>query len=335
LARTDPSAERWQCAPGWFAVRQSVEIITQFPSIAFSLQCLPNAQVLSSDSIRQAAEQVGQRIVEALYNHNGVWRLHVFHARDSSAVRPGRSKLLRSAILDWLGRKQRRLLRTRNAADAAIWNEQECLIQAGLMDPSKTAFSACDEPTRQRWRSCISRFPGGVALTSEDSRPPSRAYLKLLEAEQHLGRSIAAGETCVDLGGSPGGWSWVALERGAEVWAVDRSPLRNDLMQIPRMHFQRADAFRFEPQTPVDWLLCDVIAFPQRTLELLHNWLARGWCRHFCVTVKFRGDADYPVLEELKQMLAQSGAEFIVRRLLANKNEVTAFGSFEPASSGR
>jgi 23S rRNA (cytidine2498-2'-O)-methyltransferase len=82
----------------------------------------------------------------------------------------------------------------------------------------------------------------------------------------------------------------------------------------------------------VDWLLCDLIAFPQRTLELLSEWLAKRWCRHFIVTVKFRGNADYPVLEELKRKLFESGAEFAVRRLLVNKNEVTAYGSLEAAA---
>jgi hypothetical protein len=45
------------------------------------------------------------------------------------------------------------------------------------------------------------------------------------------------------------------------------------------------------------------------------------------VTVKFRGEEDYPRLERLKRLLADSGSEFQLRRLGSNRNEVTAFGS--------
>ena len=99
-------------------------------------------------------------------------------------------------------------------------------------------------------------------------------------------------------------------------------------MAHPRLTFVRGDAFRYAPSDrPVDWLLSDVVAFPERTMELLAQWLREGWCRRFVVTVKFRGEEDYPRLERLKRLLADSGAEFQLRRLGSNRNEVTAFGS--------
>jgi 23S rRNA (cytidine2498-2'-O)-methyltransferase len=173
----------------------------------------------------------------------------------------------------------------------------------------------------------ISPHPGGVFLAPIDRRPPSRAYLKLLEAEAQLGRAIGAGEACVDLGGSPGGWSWVALERGATVVGVDRAPFRADVDANPRFSFVTGDAFKYAPPGRVDWLLCDVIAAPERTIELVENWFSNRWCRNFTVTVKFRGDEDYPLLEQVKRTAGECGAEFILRRLLANKNETTLFGS--------
>ncbi len=108
--------------------------------------------------------------------------------------------------------------------------------------------------------------------------------------------------------------------------AVDRSPLADDLLRHPALEFIRGDAFRFEPSRPVDWLLCDVIAFPERILELLKLWIVRRWCRSFCVTVKFRGSGEYAKLDDFKAWLAASGAEFQVRRLTNNKNEATVFG---------
>ena len=57
------------------------------------------------------------------------------------------------------------------------------------------------------------------------------------------------------------------------------------------------------------------------------GWLARGWCHNFIVTVKFRGDEDYKVLERIKRMLDRRGAEFCIRHLQSNKNEVTVMGA--------
>lgn len=69
-----------------------------------------------------------------------------------------------------------------------------------------------------------------------------------------------------------------------------------------------------------------MIAYPERSFELLETWLARRWCRWFCVTIKFKGQGEYPKLEGFKAGLARTGAGFYLRRLCANKNEVTAFG---------
>jgi 23S rRNA (cytidine2498-2'-O)-methyltransferase len=98
-------------------------------------------------------------------------------------------------------------------------------------------------------------------------------------------------------------------------------------MKHPSLEFVRGDAFRFVPPVPVDWLLCDVIAFPERVFELLKRWLTERWCRQFCVTIKFRGSEDYAKLEPIKSWLAASGADFQLRRLTNNKNEVTATGT--------
>jgi 23S rRNA (cytidine2498-2'-O)-methyltransferase len=76
----------------------------------------------------------------------------------------------------------------------------------------------------------------------------------------------------------------------------------------------------------VDWLLCDVIAAPGRSIELLMNWVRQRWARRFVVTVKFKGHADYPVLDRLKQDLPPLCSEILVTRLCANKNEACAAG---------
>jgi 23S rRNA (cytidine2498-2'-O)-methyltransferase len=203
----------------------------------------------------------------------------------------------------------------------------EWLLQIGLRTATSGYLSAA---TGEQWhhrRRSISRYPGGTVDVPPDRQAPSRAFAKLAEVETRLARPIQPGETCVDLGSSPGSWAFWALTRGATVIAVDRSQLRADLMRHPRLTFLRGDAFRYRPEQPVDWLLCDVIALPERTIELVQQWLTEGRCRYFCVTIKFRGRTGDEQLEPFKEWLAAAGHDFYLRRLTSNKNEVTVFGA--------
>ncbi len=63
--------------------------------------------------------------------------------------------------------------------------------------------------------------------------PPSRAYLKLWEALVRFGRWPAPGDRCLDLGASPGGWTWVLAKLGANVTAVDKAPLAPAVAAMP------------------------------------------------------------------------------------------------------
>ena len=138
-----------------------------------------------------------------------------------------------------------------------------------------------------------------------------------------MGCSILRGESAVDLAASPGGWSFVALDHGATVTAVDRSPLEDGLMDHPRLRFVQGDAFKFKPEKPVDWLLADIAAYPERTLELVKRWLGEGWCQRLVATVKFTGTEGYGILEDFKRMLSAAAHDFRIRKLLENKNEAT------------
>jgi len=160
-----------------------------------------------------------------------------------------------------------------------------------------------------------------------DKAAPSRAFAKLAESELRMGRRIAAGETCVDLGAAPGSWTYQPVQRGARVIAVDRSPLRDDLMRSPRVTFHQGDAFRFVPETPVDWLLCDVIAAPERSIGLVLEWGRERRCRHFVVTIKFKGEEDYAQLDVLKREMPRWVESFQLLHLCANKNEACVFGT--------
>lgn len=143
---------------------------------------------------------------------------------------------------------------------------------------------------------CSSPFPHGEARFVEDrTGPPNRAYLKLWEALTLAGRHPRAGERCLDLGASPGGWSWVLARLGARVISVDKAPLDPAVAALPNVEPIRASAFALRPTDigPVDWLFCDVICYPDRLYRLVIEWLETGLCRNFVCTVKFQGATDF------------------------------------------
>ena len=97
------------------------------------------------------------------------------------------------------------------------------------------------------------------------------------------------------------------------------------------VRFVQGDAFRFEPPAPVDWLVCDVIAAPQRSIDLALHWARQRWARNLVVTIKFKGEADYPLLDQLKSDLAPACQEFRLARLCANRNEACVMAVLAPS----
>jgi 23S rRNA (cytidine2498-2'-O)-methyltransferase len=294
------------------------------PALVWSRQTLPAAELLTAPSINQWVEVLGQRIITALKEDQGPWTLLLGAAvPEANAVSPRRIGLIEEGLRDWLKRKQKRLLKTWTQLGEASTGS---LLQVAWTAGDSAYFSHSSPDRAQHAAAALSRFQAGLPPIASDLEAPARAFAKLAEAQQRLGRVIQRGETCVDLGASPGGWTWVAVQQGASVTAIDRSPLRADLMRHADVEFVKGDAFAYEPPQPVDWLLCDVAAFPQRTLELLQQWLGQRWCRNFVVTTKFRGSEGYELLPAYKQLLRDSGYEFQLRRLNANKNEMTSMG---------
>jgi 23S rRNA (cytidine2498-2'-O)-methyltransferase len=299
------------------------------PPLAFAQQVLPEPLPLAAPSVSAWARAAADALLPRLAARppDAPWRLHVLRCGDP-ATQPGprRAKLVEQALLDEIKERRRRLLRSRVPNPAQPREPDEAIVQLALATPDSGWLSIADGETAARLRHVLSRFPGGACAVPEDRRPPARAYRKLLEVEARWGRPIAPGESCADLGAAPGSWTWVALQRGARVAAVDRSPLRADLMAHPSLGFVRGDAFKWLPDAPVDWLLCDLIAEPPRSVELLGRWLQAQACRRFVLTVKFKGAEGDGALRELAALLEGAGTEHVVRHLDANKNEVTAYG---------
>ncbi|HKL86856.1 MAG TPA: SAM-dependent methyltransferase [Treponemataceae bacterium] len=178
-----------------------------------------------------------------------------------------------------------------------------------------------------------SPFPCGEINFEEDHiNPPSRAYLKLYEAlawvdyldgkdPNALLKGIPApGSKCVDAGACPGGWTWVLDKLGADITSIDRSELDPRLMAKPNIHFIKHDAFTLKPADfgPVDWVFSDIICYPPRLLEWVHEWLDSGLCSNFVCTIKMQGKTDHETTQAFSKI---PGSQIV--HLTANKNELT------------
>ncbi len=183
------------------------------------------------------------------------------------------------------------------------------------------SWTLLDQNTMLAAQRCSSPFRNGEAAFVEDKlAPPNRAYLKLWEALTLAGRHPGPGQRCLDLGASPGGWTWVLQKLGAQVVAVDKAELDPRVARLPNVKMRRESAFALDPrkEAPVDWLFSDVACYPTRLLRLVRAWLDAGGCRNFVCTLKFQGETDHATAREFA---AIPGAR--LQHLFHNKHELT------------
>jgi 23S rRNA (cytidine2498-2'-O)-methyltransferase len=168
--------------------------------------------------------------------------------------------------------------------------------------------------------SCSSPFPNGEVRFVEDRTAPSRAYLKLWELFALIGEHPLPGELCLDLGSSPGGWTWVLQRLGARVVSVDKAALAPRVAALPGIVYRQESAFALDPRAigQVDWLFSDVVCYPKRLLGLVQKWLDASAVRRFVCTVKFQGPTDFEVM---RCFAAIPGSHLL--HLYHNKHELT------------
>jgi 23S rRNA (cytidine2498-2'-O)-methyltransferase len=225
---------------------------------------------------------------------------------------------------------------------AAQWSRVGLVIQILMVERERIWLSVAVPRPLPGGGTDLAPWPGGAVWIPENRAPPSRAYRKLEEAFAWMGRAPGPSDLCVDLGAAPGGWTFVALERGARVVAVDRAPLEPPVSRHPRLRMLEGNAFTFDGRDldqPVevrrsparvraDWLLSDVVCEPHRSLALIERWLTEGWCHHLVVTIKFKGSTGYGMLDEVRATLDRLGcSRQRIKHLQHNKNEVTVMAS--------
>jgi len=195
--------------------------------------------------------------------------------------------------------------------------------------PAPTAplgsFTLWDETSLIASPACTSPYADGQMRFEEDRESaPSRAYLKLWEALTLLGVMPKPGELCLDLGSSPGGWTWVLASLGARVFSVDKAPLEPRIAAMPGVDHCLGSGFGLDPkiaggpEARVDWLCSDMACYLARLLELVTRWLEADACRNFICTLKCQGETDHATIQAFAEI---PGAK--VLHLSHNKHELT------------
>lgn len=188
---------------------------------------------------------------------------------------------------------------------------------------------------------------GLSALSNSDSRPmgiprlkmpataPSRSTLKLDEAihwflsEEQQRDLFRNGNTAVDLGAAPGGWSWQLVQRGCLVTAIDNGPMQHELMNSGMVDHLKRDAFTYTPEKKVDWLVCDMAERPLHVTRLIARWLTRRWCSNAIFNLKLPMKKRLASVEEclshLQHQLDQTGITHTInaKHLYHDREEIT------------
>ena len=253
--------------------------------------------------------------------HASAWALDVWTAPQEHAIASVKAaaEVLRTQQRNW-------------SAYAALHHRRMALIETHLPpvrarplrfpepEPASHlgAWTLLDRDRLLASPSKTSPFPLGQCRFEEDHiGPPSRAYLKLWEALTRFGAYPGPGERCIDLGAAPGGWTWVLASLGASVRAVDKAPLDPRIAAMPGVEQVVESAFALAPE-PIDWLVCDVIAYPARLLSLIERWIVSNAARRIICTVKFQGETDHDAVDAFEALPRGQ-----LQHLFHNKHELT------------
>lgn len=182
------------------------------------------------------------------------------------------------------------------------------------------SWTLLDSNTLLASSNCSSHFSQGEVHFQETKAPPSRAYLKLWEALTRIEIWPKPGDICLEIGASPGSWTWVLQHLGANVIAVDKAPLDPSISKLSNITFMKKDAFSLGPEDfpKLDWIFSDVICYPEKLLVWIKKWLETNRQVNFVCTIKFQGEINLDIVREFEKI---EGSQIL--HLFHNKHELT------------
>lgn len=311
-----PAAASWSDAASTPGLVLAGPVCPGAPFV-FERQRMPGAAFLSDSATKPVTDETLSLVTEALRAQRRPWVLHVFStdpALQDRAIGFARTieRLVARNLPDLAA------LKTSDAPGPDDLVLQLCRVPAGLWF-STAPLAALSTP-----------WVGGIPRMKDDPRAPSRSYLKLEEAFARMNEWPAAGQTAVDLGAAPGGWTLALAKRGCAVTAVDNGPLRLPAPERGwgRIQYIRANGITFEPRQPVDWLVADMLVAPGVALGLLRRWLAKRLMRRCVVNIKIPQENAFAAVDPVLRCFRTQGAgfKFEVRQLYHDRREVTVMG---------
>ncbi len=296
----------------------------RYKQVGFSLNALPNTKSFPEGAIKEQSEKIWEFVLSELPTANDDigFNLNVFSISSEYCVLTnGRAEILRD--------KMHKILRKEGYFVKRKMDLDHChQLQIMILPSRELKVSLVKLEENSYYGQLISPYAGGFTKIADNKEAPSRAFKKLVEAQEVLGKKIQDSEVLVDLGACPGGWSYVGRTQNASVIAIDRSEVRDDLLKDPKVTFLQRDAFKYLTDEPVDWVVSDIICAPERILELLQLWVHSEHCNNFVFTIKFKGIEGYSILSEFRKFIKDHKQyRIILRQLNVNKNEVTIMGS--------
>ena len=155
----------------------------------------------------------------------------------------------------------------------------------------------------------------------------SRAYLKMHEALLWSRFPIQSGDTCMEIGSSPGGAAQALLSKGLHVIGVDPAEMHPSLLAHPRFtHLRRRGTdVKHRDFRSVNWLVVDANIASERTLNMVESIVSLPHVdlRGLLLTVKLR---DWNLAKQIPayvQRVRSWGFESVRARQLAfNKQEI-------------
>lgn len=282
----------------------------------------------------------------------GRWTLHCFAIDDDPAI--ARAIKVEKALMAAIRARMPDLAKAHVApqtladdVEAGAAQKGDALYQIFIAGPDDAWVSMA--PLSAWAQTGMSLHPGGVRRMRKVAGAPSRSSSKLSEALEFMkdsGIDPVVGETAVDLGAAPGGWTLVMALRGVDVTAVDHAEL--DLPDLRKaktggnhitpgkVTHLRENGLKFRPDEPVDWLCCDMVMGSRQTLDVLRAWMDADLMRRFVVNIKLpqAEQNTWPAVKEALDLFAAhrgSGRPewrlLTARHLFHDRSEVTLMGA--------
>ncbi|MCS6838584.1 MAG: hypothetical protein NZ480_07020 [Bdellovibrionaceae bacterium] len=157
----------------------------------------------------------------------------------------------------------------------------------------------------------------------EFKEPPSRAYLKLSEVFLRKKTWPQSFHKVLELGSSPGGWTWLLSQLGCSIECIDKGTMSSEILNNKNVTWHKTSAFSWVKKHSVvgfDWLFSDMACSPEKLLDLIEWTVQQNPQIRIVATIKLnRHLGNWNQL--IEQFLRVPNAEII--HLYHNKHELT------------